>query len=269
MYNRLNYKYSEEKMKIELKQAFLDVFNEPKWINKFIVGILLVSVSKLTDAYLAGFVITAQKSTKEVLTTAMSGHLVATVIFLKILAGIMYLFVWGYMIKYAHNKINDITPSLLKWGNYFKNGLCYFSILIFYVLLILFIIFPMRLSKQYMELMLYFLFFLISPIIYFATILYAKNLNLNDAFDFKKIFSIFSKVIGKSYFYSFIIFCIAILGQILNDVIKLVHMNYPIKVPFIISCGFIEFWVSLASIALFVQIYKSSKNDNSVEITRE
>lgn len=256
-------------MKIELRQALLDVFNEPNWINKFIIGILLVSVSKLTDVYLAGFITTAQKSTKEILTTAMGGHLIATVIFLKILAGILYLFVLGYMVKYAHNKINDITPSLLKWGNYFKNGLCYFSILIFYTLLILFIIFPMHLDKQYMELMMYFLLFLVSPIIYFATILYAKNLNLNDAFDFKKIFSIFSKVIGKSYFYSFIIFCIAILGQILNDVMKLVHMNYLIKVPFILTCGFIEFWISLASLALFVQIYKLSKNNNSIDITQE
>lgn len=256
-------------MKIELRQALLDVFNEPNWINKFVVGILLVSVSKLTDVYLAGFITTAQKSAKEILTTAMGGHLIATVIFLKILAGILYLFVLGYMVKYAHNKINDITPSLLKWGNYFKNGLCYFSILIFYTLLILFIIFPMHLDKQYMELMMYFLLFLASPIIYFATILYAKNLNLNDAFDFKKIFSIFSKVVGKSYFYSFIIFCIAIFGQTLNDVMKLAHMNYFIKVPFILTCGFIEFWISLASLALFVQIYKLSQDNKSVDITQE
>lgn len=247
-------------MKVELKQAFLDIFNGPNWINKFIVGVLLVSVSKLTDAYLAGFITTAQKSTKEILTTAMGGHLIATVIFLKILAGILYLFVLGYMVKYAHNKINDITPSLLKWGNYFKNGLCYFLILIFYTILILLVLFPMHLSKQYMELIMYFLLLLVSPIIYFATILYAKNLNLNDAFNFKKIFSIFSKVIGKSYFYSFIIFCIAILGQILNDIIKLAHMNYLIKIPFVLFCGFIEFWVSLASLALFVQIYKFSES---------
>lgn len=246
-------------MKINFKESFTSVLQEPNWIKKFSLGAFFVSLPQLINIGFYEYALKVQKAQTEVLLSPSGYQILGAAFILKLVAAFFYLILMGYIIQYTHNKINDIAPNLPAWKNYFKQGLCSFSISLFFAFSILIPIMALHLSKQSMSLLFLILLFLLSPFLSFAMILYAKNLKFNDAFDFKNIFSIFKRVLGVSYLYTLIVLAF-ILWTGSYEIIKLIPIYYVLKIPFILSCGFIHFWLDLASVNIFIQIYKLSES---------
>jgi hypothetical protein len=253
-------------MKINLKESFTSVFNEPNWIKKFAIGALFVSLFQLINVGLADYALKVQQAHTEVLLSKLGYQIIGAAFLLTILASLFYLVLLGYIIQYVHNKILDVDSSLPEWKNYFKQGLGSFSISLFYALVVLVPVMALHLNKQSMMILAFILLFLLSPFFSFAMILYAKNLKLNDAFDFKTIFSIFRRVIKASYLYSLIILAF-MLWTASYDVIKLIPINYMFKIPFVLCFGFVDFWLRLVSVNIFVQIYKLSESRNAESLS--
>lgn len=246
-------------MKINLKESFTSVFQDSNWIKKFGLGVLLVSLFPLINVGYSDYILKVQKAHTEVLLSPSGYQIIWATLILKLIALLFYLVLVGYIVQYTHNKINEIAPSLPDWKNYFKQGLCSCSISLFYAIVILIPVLALHLDKQSMVLLAFPLFFLLMPFSSFAMILYAKNLKFNDAFDFKNIFSIFRRVIKVSYLYSFL-FLVFLLWTASYDTMRLIPINYAFKIPFVLCFGFVDFWLRLVSVNIFVQIYKLSES---------
>lgn len=247
-------------MRIKIKESFISIFKEQNWFKKFSLGLFFISLPQLINIWYAGYLVKVQKAQTEMLLSPTGYQILGTALTLKLLAGLLYIVLVGYIIQYTHNKINEIEPSLPEWKNYFKQGLCAFSISLFYALVILIPVLALHLDKQTMSLVVLLLFILLAPFPSFALVLYSKKLKYNDAFDFKNIFSIFKRVIKESYFYSILGF-IFILWNVSFDVIRLIPINYLFKVPLILGCGFVELWLSyFVSTNIIVQVYKLSES---------
>jgi hypothetical protein len=245
-------------MKISIKESFISVFQETEWFNKFILGVLLISANPLIDTIYREFIVNTQKSQTEMLYTKSGFTIIAITLTLKAFFGLTYLILMGYIIKYVHNKINDIKPTLPKWSNYMKQGFCYLSISALYGLILitpLIMQHPMGLVNI---LGFCVLLLMLTPFVFFSTILYSKDFKFNDAFDFKNILLIIKRTLKHSYLCTFLVLPLAC-WPFSYEIIKVIPINIIIKLPFVFAFGFVEFWLSFVSINIFVQIYKLSE----------
>ena len=249
-------------MKINIKESFTSVFEEQGWINKFILGILFITAFPLIDVGSIEFGLHIQKSSTEMIYTKLGLGVISAILILKVFACLMYLVLIGYTIKYAHNKVHDIKPALPPWGNYIKQGFFGILISIFYILIVLIPVVALHLNGFSEHIMPYSLLFLLIPFMFFSMILYSKDLNINDAFDFKNILSIFKRVIKPSYLYALLVLPFAF-WQFSYDIIKILPISIILKIPLVLAFGFVDFWLTLVGINIFVQIYKLSEDRKS------
>lgn len=251
-------------VKINIKESFTNIFEESEWRNKFILGVLFTTAFPLIDVGAVEFGYHIKKASTEVIYSKLGFEIIGIILLLKVFACLMNLALMGYTIKYTHNKVHDIKPALPNWGNYMKQGLFGYLIVTFYALIILIPIFSLHLSHLQMQLMNYPLIYILMPFISFSMILYSNNLNINDAFDFKNIFLIFKRVIKQSYFYG-LLFLLFTLWHESFDIIKILPISIIMKIPMVLLIGFVDFWLTLVGINIFVQIYQLSENSRLKE----
>jgi hypothetical protein len=247
------------KCHISVNKAFNSIFKQPHWAKKLILGgVFSLFATLLVNVYALLYL------------PQIIDNLAIAILLLSIgIIGVIIHFIltcllMGYNIKFVHNALNnveEVLPCWVKFRSLFLNGVKWLGISIIYYIIVIAIsvvltaicMIPYSSSHVWSFLLLIPTAFIViaGAVLPLIETMFAQNLEISDAFNFKRAYSVITKNFGQ-----YIILLLTTFGIYLLALIP--YTLSSITIIGIILVPFLAFIVKLLVRNLFAQFYKKA-----------
>ena len=253
------------KCHISVNKAFDSIFKQPHWAKKLIIGgVFSLLTTLLVNLYALLY-----------LPKILENIAVAILLFSLGVIGVIVHFVlicllMGYNIKFVNNTLNnveEVLPCWVKFRSLFINGVKWLGISIIYYILVVAIsvvltaicMIPYYSSPIWSFLLLIPTSFILiaGALLPLVETMFAQNLDISDAFNLKRAYSVVTKNFGQ-----YIILLLTTFGIYLLALIP--YALSTITIVGIILVPFLAFIVKLLVRNLFAQFYKKALEKEGV-----
>lgn len=247
------------KCHISVNKAFDSIFKQPNWAKKLILGgVFSLLATLFVNVYALLYLPRIIESTA-ISILLFSLGLIGVIIHFGLICLLM-----GYNIKFVNNILNDVEEVLPCWVNFknlFLNGVKWLGISIIYYILVVAIsvvLTAICMIPYYSSPLWSFLLLIPTAFIVIAgaalpliETMFAQHLEISDAFNFKKAYSVVTKNFGQYMILLLITFGIYLLALI-------PYALSTITIIGLILVPFLAFIVKLLVRNLFAQFYKKA-----------